>query len=511
MPEDAARIAINAVLGDPEARLAMALDVQAMAMFDWDLVTGKIDWPAGAAKMFGLSEGSIFDWRSWTQYVSAEDEARVALTAMQAERDQAPTFRFHYRLQSDEWSRSIEGTAKCIYDGDGKLVRAIGINMDVTERDQREQELRARQSQLQSILATVPDAMITIDEHGIVQQFSRAAEVMLGYRASEVIGANISVLMPSELAVEHDSYIDHYLKTGERQVIGRQRLLSARRRDGSLIPIELSVGEAFSGTQRIFTGFIRDMSDRLRAERESSELLSQLAQVDRSAAMGELAAGLAHEVNQPLSASSNYLAAAKLLLKKQTSSSGVEELLESATKEIHRAGNIIRNLRQFVARREIDIRVEPIEPTIREAVNLVLVGDARLAVHVHYEFLQSSTHMIADRIQIQQVLVNLIRNAAEIERDHGVKKEIWIRVRSIDDGLLQFSIQDNGVGIKSGQIDNLFTDGFSTKSDENMGLGLSICRRIITAHGGHIEASNADEGGAVFSFTIQSACKIELG
>lgn len=509
MPLDAARLTIKAALGDPEARLAMALDVQSMAMFDWDMVTDTIEWPAGAANMFGLDEGSVFDWRSWSQYVPAEDEAGVAQAVMQAERDQAPTFRFSYRLISGDVSRAIEGTAQCIYNEDRKLVRAIGINMDVTNRYQREQEIKARESQLQSILATVPDAMIVINEHGIVQQFSRTAEVMLGYRASEVIGTNISVLMPTEIAVEHDSYIDHYLKTGERKVIGQRRLLSARRRDGSLIPIELSVGEAFVGSERIFTGFIRDMSERLRAERESSQLLNQLSQVDRAGAMGGLAAGLAHEVNQPLTASSNYLTAAKLLLHKDSPSPRVEELLEMAASQIQRAGSIIRNLRQFVARREVDVRIEPVEQTVREAVNLVLVGDSRLTVQVHYSFLQSTEYMIADKIQIQQVLVNLVRNAAEIECKAGLKKIVWITVRSVDDEFIEFSVRDNGIGIDPSQIGDLFTAGITTKHEENLGIGLSICRQIIDSHNGVIGAYNAEGGGAVFYFTLRSAKKVD--
>lgn len=512
MPQDAAHNAIKAALGDPDARsaLALALDVQAMAIFDWNVATGRIEWPAGAEAMFGLEEGSIVDWHSWSNYVSAEDAAHVATLAMQAERDRLPIFRFHYGLKSNSVVRNIEGTAQCTYDDEGKLVRAIGINIDVTERNQREQALKARESQLQSILATVPDAMIAINEQGIVQQFSRAAEVMLGYRASEVVGTNVSVLMPSEISVEHDGYISNYLKTGVRKVIGRHRLLTARRRDGSLIPIELSVGEAYTGPERLFTGFIRDMSDRLRAERESSNLLNQLSQVDRAAAMGELAAGLAHEVNQPLTASSNYLAAAKLLLQKQDASPRVNELLELAGSQIQRAGGIIRNLRQFVARREVEISIEPIEQTVREAVRLVLVGESRLTVHVHYEFEQLSTHMIGDRIQIQQVLVNLVRNAAEIERHSGIAKHVWINVMSVPDDLVKFSVRDNGIGIKSEQLEHLFTAGLTTKSDENLGLGLSICRRIIEAHGGTIDARNLESGGAEFCFTIPAARQSHL-
>lgn len=506
MPKDAARLAIEAALGDPDARLALALDVQVMSLFDWDVVGGDIYWPPGADVRFGLEPGSITNFETWARFVSTDDIDAVEAAAAEAERNHAETFHFHYRLLAPSGDRAIEGTSRCVYDESGKLIRAVGFNIDVTERLRREQVLKTREAQLQSILATVPDAMVVIDSDGSISQFSSAAEVMFGYRAQDVLGRNVAMLMPDDVATAHDGFLERYLRTGVRHVIGQTQMLNAKRRDGSLFPAAISIGEAYTDNNRVFTGFIRDMSEEVRAESERSELLEQLAHVGRTVAMGELAAGLAHELNQPLSASTNFLTAAKMLVQKDTPASRAVQFLSLASEQILRAGSIIRNLRQFIAKREVQAGIEPIEDTIREAVNLVMVGDIRFDVTVHYNFRQNVTHMFADRVQFQQVIVNLVRNAVEMEgHDSLPRRQIWIDVRSPDIDTVEIEVRDNGPGIPDEYLESMFASEVSTKGAANMDLGLSISRRIVEAHNGSITARNAAEGGAIISFTVPAA------
>src|SRR6185312_9967831 len=160
----------------------------------------------------------------------------------------------------------------------------------------------ARQAHLQSILDTVPEATIVIDERGIMHSFSVAAERLFGYTTAEAIGQNVKILMPAPYREAHDGYLASYMRTGERRIIGIGRVVVGMRKDGTTFPMELAVGEMNSGNQRYFTGFIRDITERQRTEARLQELQSELVHISRLTAMGEMASTLAHELNQPLSA-----------------------------------------------------------------------------------------------------------------------------------------------------------------------------------------------------------------
>ncbi|MEI6418435.1 MAG: PAS domain S-box protein, partial [Sphingomonadales bacterium] len=168
-----------------------------------------------------------------------------------------------------------------------------------------------------SILATVPDAMIVIDDSGAILSFSSAAEAMFGFAAAEVQGQNVKMLMPKPDRDRHDDYLRRYMETGEAHIIGTGRITNARRRDGSVFPIELAVGDA--GRERpdaahIFTGFVRDLTERQQTERRLADLQGELTHISRVSAMGSLAAALAHELNQPLTAIASYMEGASALL-----------------------------------------------------------------------------------------------------------------------------------------------------------------------------------------------------
>lgn len=220
-------------------------------------------------------------------------------------------------------------------------------------------DLLAREAHLQSILATVPDGMVVISERGIIQSFSVAAERLFGWKADEVIGQNVKMLMPDSYREQHDGYLDRYLTTGERRIIGVGRVVVGERRDGSTFPMELSVGEMISGDQRFFTGFVRDLSERQDTEQRLQELQSELVHMSRLTAMGEMASALAHELNQPLSAMANYLkGSSRLLGAEPVPRERLLEAIEKAGEQALRAGEIIRRLRDFVARGEAERRVE---------------------------------------------------------------------------------------------------------------------------------------------------------
>src|SRR5215470_9113644 len=233
----------------------------------------------------------------------------------------------------------------------------------------------AREAHLASILNTVPDAMIVIDEDGIVQSFSPAAERLFGYSAPEVIGKNVKMLMPSPYRENHDAYMKRYLRTGERRIIGIGRVVVGERKDGSTFPMELAVGEMRSSNQRFFTGFIRDLTESQKTEARLQELQAEIVHISRLTAMGEMASALAHELNQPLSAIANYMKGMGRLLERGSDehSAMVRDAMEKAAEQAVRAGQIIHRLRDFMARGDSERRVESVNKLVEEAGALDLV------------------------------------------------------------------------------------------------------------------------------------------
>ncbi len=360
----------------------------------------------------------------------------------------------------------------------------------------------AREAHLQSILDTVPEAMIVIDERGIMRSFSSAAERLFGYRADEALEQNVKILMPTPYRENHDGYLQRYMHTGERHIIGIGRVVVGRRKDGSTFPMELAVGEMNSGNRRFFTGFIRDLTERQNTEARLQELQSELVHISRLTAMGEMASTLAHELNQPLSAISNYLKGSRNLLEGRSdeNSTTIRNALDRAADQAMRAGQIIRRLRDFVSRGETERRAESISKLVEEASALALVGVKDRGIHVQFEFDPSVDLVLADRVQIQQVLLNLIRNAMDaMETSH--ERDLRIAITPIDKGYIRISVIDTGSGIAPEVAKQLFQPFVTTKRD-GMGVGLSISRTIVEAHAGQIWVEQNPSGGTIFHFTL---------
>ena len=394
----------------------------------------------------------------------------------------------------------------------------------------------APEAHLRSILETVPDAMIVIDERGYILSFSAAAERMFGFSEDEVLGENVSILMPSPDRERHDGYLDRYLRTGERRIIGIGRVLTARHRDGATFPIELSVGEARIGDDRVFTGFIRDLTERQEAELRVHDLQSVLAHVQRVSEMGTLATSLAHELNQPLTAVANYVetardmleqnveniaairksldqpiatladevpAARKMLENNAETIAIVREALDECASQSVRAGQIVRRLRDFISRGEIERRIESLQRLITESSALALVGAGDQIIEVDVRLDPGTDRVLVDRIQIQQVLLNLIRNAIEAMADAPVQR-LLIYSEQEPGGFVRVTVADSGPGLSEDVAERLFEPFRSTK-ESGMGLGLSISATIVAAHGGRIWAESSNLGGTAFHFTVIDA------
>lgn len=472
------------------------------AIFMVDLEGRVTTWNSGAERMLGWCEDEIVG-EPFSRFYPP-DEAGSGKPGADLERALTEG-----RFSEEMWKVRKDGsefladvTLTPVRRSDGGMRCFAAVVHDVTERRAGERALEKRERHLQSILATVPDAMVVIDEQGMMISFSAAAERLFGYREEEVLGRNVSMLMPNPDRDRHDSYLQRYLETGIPRIIGTGRIVTGLRADGSTFPMKLSVGEALTDEQRLFTGFVQDLTERTEFEARLEQMKSELIHVSRLSAMGTMASTLAHELNQPLTAIATYGEAAGTVLDQPgpDREDMLREIFNEITGQSLRAGAIVRRLRDFVARGETAKTVEDLPKLINEAGALALVGSRERGVSVQFALDPDATPVLVDRVQIQQVLINLMRNAMEA-MEGCPERRLSVTTALLDPETVQVSVADTGSGIAPEMSERLFEAFASTKSN-GMGLGLSICRTIIEAHGGRIRAKPAEGGGTEFQFTL---------
>lgn len=397
-----------------------------------------------------------------------------------------------------------------IMDDGGNLIGLSKVARDITAARADQLALHEREAHLQSVLDTVPDAMIVIDTRGVMHSFSAAAAKLFGYTAEQVIGRNVSMLMPEPYRSQHDGFLARYLATGERRIIGIGRIVVGERKDGSTFPMELSVGEMRSGERRFFTGFIRDLTERHETQQRLQDVQAELIFMSRFTALGEMASTLAHELNQPLTAAASFLNGARRLMAagQDLDVSMVSTALDEAADQMLRAGQIIKRLREFVARKETNREREDLRKLIEEASALALVGVKQTGTHVSFDFDVATGTVLVDKIQIQQVLLNLMRNAIEA-MEESVRRELVVSTRVLDPETVEIAVTDTGSGIALDVLAKLFQPFVTTKK-QGMGVGLSISRTIVEAHGGQLWAEPNPGGGTIFRLTLKRIMGEEL-
>ena len=385
---------------------------------------------------------------------------------------------------------------------DGSL-RGFGHNIsDVTKRRQTERQLAESELHVRSILATVPSAMIVIDEEGRVVSFSAAAERMFGYSEDELIGENVRILMPANHSKRHDDYLRRYLTTKEKRIIGVDRVVVGKRRDGTEFPMELSVGEAGGEAQKIFTGFMRDLTAQQQAELRLKELQSELIQISRASAIGTMASTLAHELNQPLAAIASYSnGCINRLGGDGFDRAEILDIQHRIARQAHRAGEIIRRVHDFVRRAEPQRAPLDLNAVIRDAVGLIDADARKRQMRIISELAPALPTVQADAVMIEQIIVNLVRNGMDAMRDTPIARR-QVHIRTLLEGRnVQVRISDRGSGIPPETAIRLFEPFFTTKP-EGMGMGLNICRSIAELHHGRLTFAADPEGGTLFTLSL---------
>ncbi|GAA3840707.1 PAS domain S-box protein [[Pseudomonas] carboxydohydrogena] len=484
--------------------LQHGLEDSGIGTWDLNLATRELGLSPTTRKLFGLSSDESLDYARFLALLVPEDRERTERAIERSIAD-GTNFDIQYRVATPHGATHWLRTRSAVVKGPSGAVHLSGIVIDIEEQKQLEAALRVREGHLRSILETIPDAMIVINGRGIMQFFSKAAVRQFGYSEHEAIGQNVSMLMPNPDSARHDDYLDRYRATGERHIIGIGRIVSGKRKDGTIFPMHLSIGEMQTEGEPYFTGFVRDLTEYQQTQARMQELQSELVHVSRLTAMGEMASALAHELNQPLAAISNYMKGSRRLLASDTEDNRqkIESALDRAAEQAIRAGQIIRRLRDFVSRGESEKRVEKASKLIEEAGALGLTGAREQGVSLHFNLDPDHDLVLVDRVQIQQVLVNLFRNALDAMTDSAQRTMIVTCSRAAND-MIEIAVSDTGHGIAKEHQARMFQTFFTTKIT-GMGVGLSISRTIIEAHGGRMWTEDNPAGGATFRFTLPAA------
>ncbi|MDR3417464.1 MAG: PAS domain S-box protein [Nevskia sp.] len=448
----------------------------------------------------GLTPAQVQGQRVWEILPTPEHTESMRTGFLRAAAGDIPEDQRGYWRGRDGGMFPAHWGYSCLLDAEGGGMGVVVTGADLRLSNRMQAELTDALDRQQAILDTAVDGILTIDETGLIQSFNRAAERIFGYRAGEVVGRNVSMLMPQPYRAEHDGYLHNYQTTRRKKIIGIGREVEGLRKDGTTFPLELAVGEVVVSGQRIFTGIIRDITDRKQIELEARRRQDELAHLTRVHSMGDLAAGLAHEINQPLTAILGHSRACLRMIGAGTADMDLlRESMEQIARQGERAAEVIRRLRKYVEKGEIEKQPSDLPASVQEVLGLLQHELREHGVRVQVKAPSYLPPLLLDRVQIEQVLVNLVRNAVEAmaeARVEGPELEL-VLVQSEAPAGVRTSVVDNGPGFGAKQPDDLFAPFFTTKKS-GLGQGLSICRRIVDAHGGRIWAESNQPRGAVF-------------
>ncbi|MBS0578212.1 MAG: PAS domain S-box protein [Proteobacteria bacterium] len=360
-------------------------------------------------------------------------------------------------------------------------------------------------SEFRALLDAAVDGVIVTDSTGVIHVFNRSAERLFGFTSAEVLGRNVSMLMAGDDASRHDDHLQQYLRTRIPRIIGQGREVTAKRKDGKTFPAFLSVGVTDSTPVR-FVSFVQDVSTRRHADEDGRRLQERLWHVSRLATMGEMASGIAHELNQPLAAIANYAQACdRLLAGSDPDIPEIRGALREITEQAVRAGDIIRKLRGLVTRSDGEARPTNINQLITELTNLIQASvraheiDFRLCLGSDIPVLRLQP------VEIQQVILNLVRNAIESFPDgHQGARRVVIRTYATTDGDVAISVCDNGPGVAAHIAPSLF-DPFCSSKENGTGLGLAMSRTMVSRHGGTLDYEPNSPAGACFTVRLPAA------
>ncbi len=391
-----------------------------------------------------------------------------------------------------------------IRDARGQIYAAGGVMTDITERKLAEQQLRATEEQARLILDTSLDAVITIDTTGTITAWSKRAEEIFGWSCREAVDARIAeTIIPAQYRDAHRRGLQRFLETGEGPILNKRVEITACHKDGHEFPVELTVTAIELGTVRHFSAFMRDLTEKKRAEEALREAHEELARVTRISAVGQVTASIAHEINQPLAAMVvnsdtclRWLTADKPNLEKASAAA------RRLTHDARRASDIIAHVRALMDKSVAERVFLDVNQLIRTVVKLTQSQLQKAEVTTELDLQEPLPQIKGDGVQLQQVILNLILNGLEsmlLVDDRP--RTLFVKSQARGMEMVEVSFQDTGAGLDQTVANRIF-DAFFTTKQHGTGMGLAICRSIIEAHEGLIFAMPAVPFGAIFQLRL---------
>ena len=384
----------------------------------------------------------------------------------------------------------------------GQIVRWYFLLTEVDDRKRAEDELRRSEARHRVVVETASDAVVSIDEYGTIILANPATGRIFGHDPEELIGKPLTVLMPGAGRRLHEAGFKRYLETGERHLNWQGTEMTAQRANGEAFPAEVSFGEMVVDGRKVFTGFIRDISEKKRSEQALRDTQAELARMMRVMTIGQLTASIAHEVNQPLSGIiTNASTCLRMLKSDPPNIDGAQETAQRTIRDGNRASDVIQRLRTLFTKKQVEVEPLDLNEAASEVIALLSGELQRDNVILKQEFKDRLPTVAADRVQLQQVILNLLHNACEAMSSIDDRPRQIVLRTQLEGEHVCLSVQDSGVGFTREVADQMFESFFTTKS-EGMGVGLSVSRSIIEANHGRLWATANDGPGATFAFSI---------
>jgi two-component system sensor kinase FixL len=464
--------------------LASLLDASHDAIITTDLDGTIRSWNPAAATMFGRPPDRVIGHPITMLLPEASADVLTFSYARVCEGHRIE-LRETVRQGPNGHAVAVTVTLSPVGDDTGAIVGAVALVRDARDQNGSDAALHASEARWRAVVASAVDGMVMIDSRGLLEAFNPAAERLFGYRESEVLGQNVSVLMPSPHREAHDGYIARYLREGGARVIGIGREVTGRRKDGTLFPLQLSVGEVSVGGERKFTGILHDLTERVRLE-------AQLREQTAMARLGEMAAVIAHEVRNPLAGIRGAIQVIGGRLPAESAEAGV--VLEIVNR-IDALGELMKDLLLFARPPQPKVAQVDIQSLVMSTAELLRSDPAMsgVRVDVHGE----SPPVTADAGLLKIVFVNLLMNGAQAVHGHGT---ITVDVTSRD-GTCSVVFHDSGPGIPLDLRQKVFTPFFTTKA-RGTGLGLPTAKQLVEAHRGRISIDCPAQGGTAVTVEL---------